>query len=246
MTRDLITPHAGLALLGEFAVGLDLLPSVDKYLPKPCSGAGYKPSEYIFPLVLMVNGGGRALEDIRQIRADEGFREILPLKRIPSSDALGDWLRNMGVNGGLAGLEALNRKILKRAMKYDGITNYTLDIDATSVEAEKQMATMTYKGFPGYMPIVGHLAENSFVVGDEFRDGNVAPATRNLAFIKYCVRQMPKGKRIAALRSDSAAYQAEIINYCEDHGIRFAIGADLDTAVFKDIAAIPEDDWKPY
>jgi len=105
---------------------------------------------------------------------------------------------------------------------------------------------MTYKGFTGYMPIVGHLAENGLVVGDEFRDGNVSPASRNLAFIKHCVRQMPTGKRITALRSDSAAYQAEIINYCEHKGIQFAIGADLDQAVVTAIRAIPEKDWKPY
>jgi hypothetical protein len=246
MTRDLITPHAGLALLGEFAVGLGLLKSVDRYLPTPGSGAGYHPSEYIFPLILMLNGGGRSLEDTRQIRDDEGLREILPLERIPSSDAVGDWLRNMGVSGGLYGLEKVNRRLLKRGMNYDGITGYTLDIDATGIEAEKQSAKMTYKGFTGYMPIVGHLAENGLVVGDEFREGNVAPATRNLAFIKHCVRQMPKGKRITALRSDSAAYQAEIINYCEGNGIQFAIGADLDPAVLTAIAAIPERDWKPY
>ena len=245
-TKDLITPHAGLALLGEFAVGLDLLPSVDRYLPKPGSGAGYHPSEYIFPLILMLNGGGRSLEDIRQIRADEGLREILPLKRIPSSDAFGDWLRNMGDNGGLSGLEKVNREILKRAMKHDGIKGCTLDIDATGIEAEKKTAKMTYKGFPGYMPIVGHLAENGFVAGDEFREGNVAPAARNLAFIRYCISQMPKGKRITALRSDSAAYQAEIINYCEGNGIWFAIGADLDKAVLAAIKTIPGDDWKPY
>jgi hypothetical protein len=246
MTRDLITPHAGLALLGEFTVGLGLLQSVHRYLPTPGSGAGYHPSEYIFPLIVMLNGGGRSLEDIRQIRADEGLREILPLKRIPSSDAFGDWLRNMGANGVLSGLEKVNRTLLKRAMNHDGIKGYTLDIDATAIEAEKQAAKMTYKGFPGYMPIVGHLAENSLVVGDEFREGNVAPATRNLAFIKHCIRQMPKGKRIAALRSDSAAYQAEIINYCEQQRIRFAIGADLDRAVLTTIKAIPEDDWKAY
>jgi hypothetical protein len=246
LTRDLITPHAGLALLGEFAVGLDLLQSVDRYLPKPGSGAGYHPSEYVFPLILMLNGGGRSLEDTRQIRTDGGLREIVPLKRIPSSDAFGDWLRTMGVNGGLAGLERVNRRVLKRGMKYDGIKGYTLDIDATGIEAEKQSAQMTYKGFKGYMPIVGHLAENGLVVGDEFREGNVAPATRNLAFIKHCVRQMPKGKRITALRSDSAAYQAEIINYCEGNGIQFAIGADLDPSVLTAIEAIPESDWKPY
>jgi hypothetical protein len=246
MTRDLITPHAGLALLGEFAVGLGLLQSVDTYLPKPGSGAGYRPSEYIFPLILMLNGGGRSLEDTRQIRADEGLREILPLEKAPSSDAFGDWLRNMGVNGGLCGLAQVQRRLLKRAMKHDGIKNYTLDIDATGIEAEKQAAKMTYKGFRGYMPILGHLAENGLVVGDEFREGNESPATRNLAFIKYCVRQMPKGKRITALRSDSAAYQAEIINYCEQEGIRFAIGADLDPSVLTAIKTIPEDDWKPY
>jgi hypothetical protein len=246
MTRDLITPHAGLALVGEFAVGLGLLQSIDRYLPEPGSGAGYKPSEYIFPLILMLNGGGRSLEDTRQIRADEGLREILPLEHIPSSDAFGDWLRNRGVSGGLSGLERVNRKLLKRGMKYDGIKGYTLDIDATGIEAEKQTAKMTYKGFKGYMPIVGHLAENGLVLGDEFREGNVAPAARNLAFIKHCVRQLPKGKSITALRSDSAAYQAEIINYCEQEEIQFAIGADLDEAVLGAIRAIPEKEWKPY
>ena len=246
MTRDMITPHAGLALLGEFAVGLGLLQSVDRYLPKPGSGAGYSPSEYTFPLILMLNGGGRSLEDTRQIRVDEGIREILPLDRIPSSDAFGDWLRSMGANGGLYGFEKVNKRLLKRGTKYDGIKLYTLDIDATGIEAEKQSAKMTYKGFKGYMPIVGHIAENGLVLGDEFREGNVAPATRNLAFIKYCVRQMPKGKRIKALRSDSAAYQADIINYCEQNRIQFAIGADLDEAVVEVIRTISNEDWAPY
>lgn len=246
MTRDIITPHAGLALMGEFAVGLKLLKSVDRYLPKPKSGAGYNPSEYIFPLILMLNGGGRSLEDTRQIRTDEGLREVLPLKRIPSTDAIGDWLRRIGQNGGLKGLEKLNREIIKQGMKYDGIKGYTLDIDATGIVAEKESAKMTYKGFKGYMPIVGHIAENGLALGDEFREGNDAPAARNLEFIKHCKRQMPKGKKIKALRADSAAYQADIINYCESRDIKFAIGADLDEAVLKTIRAIPDKDWNSY
>ena len=79
------------------------------------------------------------------------------------------------------------------------------------------------------------------MLGDEFREGNVAPASRNLEFLKYCERQMPKGKRIKALRSDSAGYQAEIINHCEGSGVEFAIGADLDEAVLGAIKAIPKD-----
>ena len=116
-------------------------------------------------------------------------------------------------------------------MKYDGIKGYTLDIDATGVLSEKESAKMTYKGFKGYMPLLGHIAEDGLVLGDEFREGTVAPAARNLEFLKYCERQMPKGKKIKALRSDSAAYQAKILNYCEGKGLEFAIGADLDEAV---------------
>ena len=246
MTKDIITAHGGLALLGEFAVGLGLLDSVNRYLPKPGSGAGYKASEHVFPVVLTLNGGGRSLEDTREIRNDEGLREILPLQRVPSSDATGDWLRRMGIKGGLEGLEKVNKGLVKRGLKYDGVKGYTLDIDATGILAEKESAKMTYKGFKGYMPIVGHLAENGLVLGDEFREGNVAPASRNLGFVKYCESQMPKGKRIKALRSDSAAYQAEIINHCESHDMDYAIGAALDEAVLGAIKAMPKEDWKPY
>jgi hypothetical protein len=246
VTKDTLTSQAGLALFGEFCVGIGLPDYVDKYLPKPGSGKGYQASEYVFPLVLMLNGGGRSLEDIRVIRKDTGLREILPLKQVPSSDAVGDWLRRMGTGDGLKGLSFVNRRILKRGMKYDGQKGYTLDIDATGIESMKEDAKWTYKGFKGYMPIVGHLAENGLVLGDEFREGNVSPATRNLEFLKYCIRQMPRGKRIKSFRSDSASYQARIINYCDREKIEYAIGADLDEAVVREINSISDEQWGPY
>ena len=245
-TRDMITAHAGLALLGEFAVGLGLDKALDRHLPEPGSGAGYLASEHIFPLVLMLNGGGRSLEDIREIRNDAGLREILLLKRMPSTDATGDWLRRSGTNGGLEGLGAVNCWMLKRAMKNEKEKAYTLDIDATGIESEKETAKMTYKGYTGYMPMVGHLAENGLVVGDEFREGNDSPGARNLEFLKYCERQMPKGKKIKAFRADSAAYQADVINHCQENRIDYAIGGDLDEAVKKVIWTIKDDEWRSY
>ncbi len=245
-TKDLITSHAGLALLGEFAVGLGLLDAIDRELPGPGSGAGYLPSEHALPLMLMLNGGGRSLEDLRQIRDDVGLREVLGMRRMPSSDAVGDWLRRCGESGGLAGLSGVNRRILKRALKDDKNTGYTLDIDATGIEAEKKSARMTYKGYTGYMPIVGHLAENGLVIGDEFREGNASPGSRNLEFIKYCRKQLPKKKRINGFRADSASYQANIINYCQKNKILFAIGGDLDEAVVRQINSLGESDWRAY
>ena len=138
------------------------------------------------------------------------------------------------------------RRVLKRALKADGIKGYTLDMDATGIEAEKQSAQMTYKGYTGYMPMVGHLAENGLIVGDEFREGNDSPGSRNFEFLQYCERRLPKGKKIKAFRSDSAAYQAKVINHCQDNGIEFAIGGDLDSAVKDVIRSIKEDEWHPY
>jgi len=246
ITKDMITSRAGLALLGEFAVALGFNEALDKALPKPGSGAGYSANEHVYPLILMLNGGGRSLEDLRQIRDDQGLREILPLERMPSSDATGDWMRRSGVNGGLASLTKVNRRGLKRGLKYDGIAGYTLDIDATGIHAEKQSAKMTYKGYRGYMPIVGHLAETGLIIGDEFREGNSAPADRNLDFIKYCKQQLPKNKCIKAIRTDSAGYQAGIINYCNAKGMSFAIGAALDQTVVRQIQSLGDRDWKRY
>ncbi len=152
----------------------------------------------------------------------------------------------MGESAGLLGLERSNRRFLKRGLKYDGLKDYTLDIDATGIESHKESALFTYKGYPGYMPIVGHLAENGLIVSEEFREGNQAPSSRNLEFLKHCIKQMPKGKRIKRFRADAASYQADIINYCNKEGIKFTIGADLDEAVLKAIESIPEREWESY
>jgi hypothetical protein len=96
------------------------------------------------------------------------------------------------------------------------------------------------------MPMVGHIAELGLVAGYEFREGDAAPAARNLEFMQACESNMPKGKKIAAVRADSATYQAAIFNWCEETGKLFAIGADQDAAVKAAIKAIPEGDWKAF
>ena len=249
ITEEKITAHAGLAIFGEFVHATGILNEVDKTLKGPGSGAGYKPSRYVEPIMLMLHGGGRTLEDLRVIRNDVALCELLGIDEIPSSDAAGDWMGRKGKAEGLSGLGAVRRQVVRRTLNRDTTTEYTLDIDASQIIAEKEDAKMTYKGEFGYMPIVGHLAENGLIIGDEFREGNEAPGARNLEFIKYCASQMPIGKRIANLRSDSAAYQSDIINWCEEDDkapVLFAIGADLDAAVRAAISEISPETWSPY
>jgi hypothetical protein len=91
---------------------------------------------------------------------------------------------------------------------------------------------------------VGHLAETELVLLDEFRAGNDSPQSRNLEFLQSCVSRMPRGKRIARFRSDSAAYQAKLLDYCEDSKIEYAVGADLDEAVRKSLSSVEQ--WRDY
>lgn len=243
MTSDTLTSHAGLAIFGEYLGAMGISALVDQSLPRPGSAKGYRPSAFVEPLLLMLHGGGRTLEDLRVLREDAGLLRLLGKSSVPSSDAAGDWLRRMG-DCGMDGLHKVNRSVLRRSLNRDGHSGYTLDIDATQLVAEKYAAHYTYKGEKGYMPMVGHLAETGFIIGHEFREGNVAPAARNLEFMQACEENLPRGKHIAAIRADSAAYQAAIFNWCEDTGKFFAIGADQDVAVKASIKAIPEHDWK--
>jgi hypothetical protein len=242
-TQDTLTAQAGLVLFGEYLHAVGLPRHFDRELPGPSNPMGYPPSLYGMSLVLMLQGGGRSLEDLRMLRADEGLRTLLNLTALPSSDATGDWLRRMGAGGGLGGLSRVQRRLLHKLLRKEDRSEYTLDIDATQIVAEKETAKWTYKGEKGYMPLVGTLAENGLIVGEEFREGNAAPAAGNLEFIRCCEQQLPAGKRIGAVRADSAAYQAAIFNHCEEQKQRFAIGADLDAAVKAVIAEIPDAAW---
>ena len=259
-TDKSLTAHGGLALVGEYLRAMGVAGLIDHELPRPGSAAGYKPSAHVLPLILMLAGGGRTLEDLRVLRNDEGLRALVQLDDMPSSDATGDWLRRMGAqesgaqalganeseSNGSAGLERVNRGVFRRLLRQDDHICDTLDIDATQIVAEKREAHYTYKGEKGYMPMVGHIAELGLVVGYEFREGNAAPAARNLEFMQACERNMPNGKKITAVRADSAAYQATIFNWCEETGKVFAIGADQDAAVKAAIKAIPEGGWKTF
>ena len=245
-TEEQLTANAGLALFGEFLRGLGLHRWLASEMPKPGSARGYAANAFVTPLVLMLTCGGRSLEDLRTLKNDTALKQVLQQDALPSTDAVGDWLRRTGVGAGLDGLDRINRRAVATRIRQIGIQAHTLDGDASQIVAEKEAAQYTYKSEQGYMPMIGHLAEAGVVIHDEFREGNIAPATQNLEFLKACETRLPKGHRIAHVRLDSAGYQADVFNYCEDTGKTFAIGGRLDAPTLQAIAEIPEASWKTY
>lgn len=82
-------------------------------------------------------------------------------------------------------------------------------------------------------------------MGHEFREGNQSPGAGILEFAQSCEAGLPAGKRIY-FRSDSAAYQAAMINHYRQPERSFSITADLDVAVKREIRNLPEAAWQPY
>ncbi len=240
-----LVARGGLVLPYEMAKALKLPEVIDEELPRPGSGRGYKPSQFVMPLILMFHGGGKKLEDLREIKGEISLRELLEMDSLPASCTIGDWLRRMGKDGkGLCGLGRVNRRLVREVILRDKRGSYTLDIDASVIESEKQEAKVTYKGEKGYQPQMGFLFEAGLVLEDEFREGDVPAQAGAVSFVERCLEAMPPSKSIAYLRGDSALYQAAVINLCLERKVFFTITADQDKGVKESIKTIKE--WAAY
>jgi len=250
-TDEPLIARAGLVLPYEMAKALRLPQIIDQELPSAGSGHSYAPSQFVMPLILMLHGGGKTLEDLREIKGEISLRKLMDMEELPASCTVGDWLRRMGSDSrGILGLGKVNDHLVKKILKRDSRTEYTLDHDATIIESEKYEAQYTYKKEKGYQPSVGFVYELGIILDDEFRDGDVPAGVGALESLIRCNQKMPKGKMIVYFRADSASYQASVMNYCfgdkDRKKILFTITADKDEAVMKAIKAIPAKDWQPY
>jgi hypothetical protein len=244
MTQQSITSRSGLAIYAEFLRAIGVKDMVQCFMPAPGSNRGYGAWRFIEPLMLMLYGGGRHIEDVREIGEDKALRKLIGLRRMPSSSTFGDWLRRIAVVGvGL--LKFINRLIVRGALRADKREEYTLWVDSTLIEAEKREAQMTYKGYKGYHPLLAALKELPLLLHWWFREGGAGAGSEALEFLKQSLNVMPKGKRIKHLSSDSAFYQAKVINFCRDNKISFTIGADQDSAVKQSLQGIAQQDWQP-
>jgi hypothetical protein len=152
-------------------------------------------------------------------------------------------------NETLSALGRVNPDMLKFAQKHSPQSQATLDMDASIVETSKQDALFSYKGSQSYQPLSVRWAEQDLVAYSQFRDGNVPAAFQNLEVFQKTLEILPDGVQKVYLRSDTAAYQKDLLIYCAKGQnkrfgvIEFAIGADVTAEFRKAVSAVEEDDW---
>ena len=189
-------------------------------------------------------------------------------RALPSPSAVGRWLEGFhdeadesnrvagkafipAAPAGLQGLRRVNGDLLAFVGHHARQKTATLDCDATLTETTKEEAQFCYKGFKAYQPLNVYWAETGLVVHSEFRDGNVPAGFEKVRVLKESLEYLPPAVEKVYLRTDSAGYQADLLQFCakgesERFGvIEFAVSADVTAAFRKAVGDVAEDAWQP-
>jgi len=151
----------------------------------------------------------------------------------------------------LKGLGAVNRKLVERMYRRQGGEVATLDQDATLVESEKEGALYCYQHYKAYQPFNTYWAELGVLLHSEFRDGNVPAGYEQKRVLEEVLEMIPDGVKTVRLRSDTAAYQVDLLKYCAEGKhprfgrIEFAIGVDVTPEFRRAVGEVGEADWQP-
>lgn len=248
-SKTKLTDRGSLTMIDEFMTGVGFSRQLDQVFPFPGSGRGIKSTDYVRTLVYHFSDGGRHLAELEAIKVDEGFRSLIKMEHMPGSDAVGNWLRRMGCDNGTDYVKRMNDYLVHRYMNISKNTDYIFDVDGTLIDSNKGDAVYcSYKQITGYHPMLGWLSDGSaepLCSYVKFRQGNASAQTDILEAIQHTGTLLSEGKKIKYFRSDSAAYQAKIINYCNDNDIYYTITADKDVSIMAAIMNIPSKAWKP-
>jgi hypothetical protein len=153
-------------------------------------------------------------------------------------------------NDHLNGLVKINTDMCACLNTVNPIKTATLDMDATLVESSKKAALYCYKGFKSYQPFNTWWHEQGVILHTEFRDGNVPAGFEQLRVFKKALGCLPENVEKVYLRSDTAGYQHDLLEYCatgknERFGrIEFAIGCNVTQSFKTAVAQVPDSEWQ--
>jgi hypothetical protein len=241
-TDAAVTSFPGVVPLANLGQRLGLFEDLDSLLASKERDRGLANSAAVFDLMCIPLSGAERIDDLAQLRKDAGLTRLLGRKVLAPSTAH-DFLRRIRYDG-LEGLAHVRRRFLRRVAQRTGTHTATLDCDASLFTSSGKNARMSYKGERGYMPMLAFWEELGVVVHDDFRNGNASPGSEALLFLKQTLAQLPPEVTEVNVRSDSAWYQAALLDYCEDQGHGFCIGADRDEAVQQAMMTVQEGGWQ--
>src|SRR3990170_6800769 len=92
-SKEKLSNRIGVPLVEELISVFRIREKIDEVFGRPGSNRGILASNYVMTVVYMFIDGAIHLEDVKHLISDEAFQELLSDMKLPTSDAIGDWLR---------------------------------------------------------------------------------------------------------------------------------------------------------
>lgn len=146
-------------------------------------------------------------------------------------------------------LVEVNREVVSVAQKLNPQRTATLDMDNNLINSQKRNSKISYNKKSSYQPFNVYWYEQDMMLLSEFRDGNVPAGKEQLRLLKQAETFLPEGIKELKLRSDSAGYQHELLEYMESGDsrfgkIKFAISCDVSPSFRQAVLSVKEGDWQ--
>lgn len=241
---------------------LELPELANRVLPAKKSAKGLQPGQTLESFILLSALGGECVEDMQRLRDDQGLTALLGYQP-PAPETARQWLDKFheesllaekplqgsfipAESAGLAGLREINRRLI-----HSYITNQkpeltvTLDVDTQLIQTNKAEAEYCYEHYKAFQAMKVVWAETRLILKDEFRMGNVSPGKDIQRLVQEAASSLPEDyhKKIR-VRSDSAAYDLDMLDDWDRNHWEFAVSADMHTPLKKEIEGLPENSWQ--
>lgn len=255
------TSWAGAGLLVELYRKAGIEIATEQALPSKKSSKGLKQAQMVESFVLLSALGGDCIEDMERLRQDEGLEAMLGY-RPPAPQTARQWLDRFHDEGlgrerplqgsfippesaALSALRKPNRQVIWAYIdRVKPGWEVTFDVDAHLVETAKANARYCYEGFRALQPMEVEWAETGLVLADELREGNVPPGRGIREIVDEAYDMLPPGPWQVKVRSDSAAYQQDVLDHWHGRGWQFAVSADMSQRLRKEIETLPQEAWR--
>ena len=261
--KETSTPWSGASLLVDLYRKLEMNEIANRVLPAKRSAKGLKHGQTVESMVLLSALGGENNEDMQHLRDDAGLAAILGYKP-PAPETARQWLdgfhdESLMVNrplqgsfippesGALSGLkELMRREIWAYINNLKPGMEITLDVDTQLIETNKSEAKICYDGYKALQAMKVCWAETLLILADEFREGNVFPGKDIARIVDNAFEMLPPGEWKVRVRSDSAAYDQDILDHWNGRHWGFAISADMSLQLRQEIESLSENAWKMW
>lgn len=261
--QEVSTPWSGASLLIDINRKLELNELANKMLPAKKTSKGLNPGQMVESFILLSALGGECFEDMQHLRDDAGLAGIAGYQA-PSPETARQWLdgfhdETLMVNrplqgsfipfesSALSGLKELDRRIIWTYVKnLQPGCEVTLDVDTQMIEVYKAEARVCYEGYKAIQAMKVSWAETLLVMEDECREGNVFPGKDIIRVVDEAYGMLPpraEGEWKIRVRSDSAAYDQDILDHWNGKHWGFAVSADMTEQLKQEIERLPNDAW---